>query len=226
MIKFHSEKQEEMLKEVREFSKETLKYLFFTRQEITFVQDTLRTFKKHCSDFSKKLEILRLNISSKLEESILNKESKLQHEKKSVYNSILTYTFRNFQKQFEDHQNTFDEQFLFPISETENKLNLFLSNEFSELSNENAKLTNEITLLEKEKLNFRSKKEEYFDCFNQFNISDLVKLNNQKKVSHKGRFKRFRTIKKTGRKIFQEIFPTESKLCLFKQYSQIHFFDL
>lgn len=214
MIKFHSEKQEEMAKEVKEFVKEAHNYITTSQQEVLFVQESLRDFKRYCADFLRKLEQFRTKVGTRIQDTILDKEDKLPNEKKANYNSILTYTFKEFQKRFDDLLALFSTNFCTPFDEIDRRLSEFLTKHLAELAEENSKLGNEITLMEDSKRLFKLKKEEYVDFVNRFDLGELVRFKSQQRCDDKSELTRVRQAAATGRLVLQKVRQAQPKLRL------------
>jgi hypothetical protein len=77
------------------------------------------------------------------------------------------------------------------------------------LGTENSRLCNEITILEKERLGYRKKKEEFFDFFNQFKLEELVRIKNRSDLATPSDFIRLREAEGTAATVLPALLPNQ-----------------
>lgn len=183
MIKFHSEKQEQMMREIKEFTKDVYTFIGHSSQEMSFFQDVLANISKLCFDFAKKFDGLIGSIAAKTEQVFLNFPDRLAPEKKHHYNSLLTYSLKALEQNLLSVRQRFGTDVMETVIRAEADFKAFLKVDLVNLGTENTRLCNDITILEKDRLGYRKKKEEFFDYFNQFKLEELVRIKNRSDLS-------------------------------------------
>ncbi len=131
------------------------------------------------------------NISKKKEELILNKNLKLNLEKKGKYKSILTFTFNSFEDHFGNLRKSFEDKFKMNSKELSRNLSEFQSNMLVELQMKNNKLKEELGNIQLARDQLRRKKEKYFDSIHIVSLDRLTKFKNQRITGDKSSLIRF-----------------------------------
>lgn len=194
MIKFNSEKQDEMLFHLKLLNKEITNYTLHTKQEFTFVRDVLFEFDQISSEYKRKLENLIKDIRRKNEELILQKSQKLAFEQKTKYATILEFVFIEFENFFRKLKKNLDKDWPDGLSNLITSLTSHQDEELAHLSKLNKIISKDLLLVHKHRNAFRLKKEKYFDNVQDFKLNVLVNIQNKHQSSSPGKFIRVRQV--------------------------------
>lgn len=144
---------------------------------MTVVQDIAFQFETINTEYLNKLDNLLKQISKKKHDVLLNKESKLNYEKKARYKTILKFTFEQFEAYFIDFKENFMEKANLNLFDIKRSFADYNTQLLPELHFKQQKFKEEISNTEYFFNKLRKKKENYYDYVHKVK---LVKLNQYK----------------------------------------------
>lgn len=141
------------------------------------------------------------HISKKKQDVLLNKESKLNYERKSKYKAILKFTFEQFEAYFLDFRENFTERANLNLGDIQRSFGDFVTHLLPELHFKQQKFKEEVETAEYVFNKLRKKKENYYDYVHKVKLSKLNQYKNFKRHNDKRRFKRVQDITRQRAKI-------------------------
>jgi hypothetical protein len=133
-----------------------------------------------CANFNKKMGKLIGEIASKKDEIILNKNAKIELEKKKKYKSILAYTFKSLEDHFTKLKISFEEKFISNSNNVLRNISDMQNSLLVELQMKNSKIKDELSVVKTTRDQFQRRKDKYFENIQVMSIDKLTRLKNQR----------------------------------------------
>lgn len=179
MIKINNEKQEEILREMIDLTKDISSNSVNTRDEVAFFKDQLSSFNSICNDFKKNLTYFIKNFSDRFNNTI-NQQFKLVHEKKRNYKNLIRFAFTKFKNYFESIEEKFDKLIDRPQNSFIESLSLLQNQLLPDLIASNNLFKDELSKTDTFRGKLRHRKDEYFDLVHELKLEKLYQYRNLK----------------------------------------------
>lgn len=132
------------------------------------------------TEYLAKLDGLLKNLSKRKHDVLLNKETKLNYEKKSKYKAILKFTFEQFETYFLDFRESFASKTNVSLADIQRSFGDFLTHLLPELQFKQQKFKDEVEGTELIFNNLKKKKEEYYNYVHKVKLQKLNQFKNFK----------------------------------------------
>lgn len=185
MIKVNVDKQDDILRHLKDFTTDIGNYLLNTKEEFSFLKESLSQFHQLTSDFKLSLDNFIKIFSSRLEKLVFASKAASRVETKRTYGTLLRFIFTQISTYFADFREKIDsvglaspESFLQVSSE-------FSAGPLSELGSQMKILKDEIASAEQLRLQLNEKKTEFFNFVNDAKLEKLYAFRTQRQADDK-----------------------------------------
>lgn len=173
MIKCNHEKQDEILRHLKEFVSDVGNYVTNSREEFALIRETVQQFKTLNEEYKRNLESLTKNLNARLEKTIFSTKSPARAETKRTYSSLLRFTFTQFSAYFAEFVDRFDALHVLNPDNFLKNASEFASVSLAELVSATKTLRDELGAAETQRALLETKRKDYFDHVHTLSLNKL-----------------------------------------------------
>ena len=189
MIKVNNEKQDLILRHLKDFTVDMTQYLTSSREEVLLAKEVIQQFNSISNDYKRNLDSLIKTFSSKVEKTIFAVKSSGRIETKRIYNSLLRFSMNQILDSLTDFKEKFESSEIFNIEHFLKESSEYLTYDLAGLGGLARSLKDELGQSETQRQAMVVKKEEYFDFVHNMSLSKLYSFSAYKPKSDKNLMK-------------------------------------